>query len=519
VSEKKQKRALVIEDSKIISKIVQREMRRLGYAIDQAYTLGEARKYLESGEYDLLILDLHLPDGEGFDLIADVQFMTQHSKGSKVVVLTSSKDEDLRDELFRFGILDYIIKDTNLVYAISEVVKTIKAVETRQKEKIFVIDDSKFICNQVRKILEPRNYEVAYALNAKEGLARLKEEGTSLLVLDMELPDMHGLEVLEHIRKDPQLRSLPVVVLSGRATPDVIREALKNGASDFMKKPFVFEEFVLKVDLWIDYCNKGKELEEKSEALRKMNENLQQLVEEEVEKNRVKERLLFMQSRHAQMGEMIAMIAHQWRQPLNAIGSAVSLMRQKIRMGRFDEQMAEDIAMKIQRYVEYLSETIDDFRNFFKPDNEKSVTDFDTITRKALDLTGDSLASRGISIRKEIGRADTFVAYENELVQVVINLLKNAEDVLVERRVEKPTITIAIDGDKLQVRDNGGGIEDEVIERIFDPYFSTKSKKEGTGLGLYMVKLIVEEHCGGRVSVRNVDGGAEFTIDMGEAGV
>jgi len=457
------KNILIIEDSKTINNIIKKELDKLAFSTSQAFTLKEAKKLLLNKNYNLIILDLHLPDGEGSELIASIQSLTK----TKVVVLTSMQDKDLREELFEYGILDYIIKDTNLLYSIAEIVKIINKIETKTKtktkEKILVIDDSKFICKQIKTILEPRNYILKYALNAKNGLEKLKKESFDLLILDMELPDLHGLKVLDTIRKDNRFVSLPILVLSGVATPQIVRESLKNGASDFLKKPFVFEEFVLKVDLWIDYFKKERALTKKTFELKFLNDNLEKLVFQKVEENRKKDKIMFQQSRQAQMGEMIAMIAHQWRQPLNAISAAIALINQRVKRGKFDEHTSEKITQKMYQYVEYLSSTIDDFRNFFKPDKQTSVTDFKRICQKALTLIEISLVNKGIELIKKVENVEKFIAYENELIQVVINLLKNAEDILMEKKIENPKIEINIKNKTLSIKDNAGGIPERIL--------------------------------------------------------
>jgi len=499
---------LVIEDSKTINNIIAKVLTNLDFNISQAFTLKQAKEFLYSSKYDLIILDLHLPDGEGSDLIASIKSLSK----TKVIVLTSTHNNDLREELFEFGILDYIIKDKNLMYSINEIVKIINTLSHVNKNKILVIDDSKIICTQIKTTLEPRNYIVDTALTSKDGILKLRSDSYDLLILDMELPDIHGLKVLEMIRKDKKYKSLPIIVLSGTSNPQVIRDVLKNGANDFLKKPFVFEEFILKVDLWIDYFLKTQALEEKTLELQYLNTNLEKLVIQEVEKNSKKDKILFQQSRHAQMGEMIAMIAHQWRQPLSAIASATVVMDQKIKMGKFDDEIGKTISSNIYKYTEHLSTTIDDFRNFFKPNKKMKESNFEKIYEKTINLVDASLLKNNIAIECNIINTTDFYTFENELVQVLLNLIKNAEDILIENNIQNKKISITIDGLNLIVEDNAGGIPLKIIEKIFDPYFSTKNKKEGTGLGLYMSKTIIEDHCCGELSVENSENGAVFKI-------
>ena len=507
------KNILIIEDSKIINHVISKEMQRLGFFVDKAYTLEDARGYLKINQYDLIILDLHLPDGEGSELIANIQSLTK----TKVVILTSSQDEDLREELFQYGIVDYLVKDKNLLYSLSEIIKIIKIIDAtgkKSKDKILIIDDSKFICKQVTTVLEPRNYIVTSTYDGASGIEKVKKENFNLLILDMELPDMHGLEVLEIIRKDPELLDIPIVVLSGTATPDIIRNVLKNGANDFLKKPFVFEEFILKVDLWIDYFKNKKELSDKTTKLNAMNENLHRLVKEEVHKNYTKDKIMFAQSRHAQMGEMISMIAHQWRQPLNIISTASSIINHKIQKDNLSKVLVNDLTLKISKNIEYLSDTIDDFRNFFKLDKKMIVSDFNIVIEKSLVLIKSSIEEKKIELDVEIKSIEKFNSYENELIQVVLNILKNSEDVLIEKKIQNPKISICINNRVLSILDNGGGIQQDYIDKIFDPYFSTKKEKEGTGLGLYMSKIIIDDHCCGKLEIQNTQEGAKFIISL-----
>jgi len=504
---------LIIEDSRTINNIIHNELKKLDFTVSQAFKLSEAKLFLASNKYQLIILDLHLPDGEGSELIANIQSLSD----TKVVVLTSSQDNELREELFQYGILDYIIKDANLLYSISEIVKIIHSLKSPSFENILIIDDSSFICKQIKTILQPRNYKVDYALRAKEGVQKLQNKEYNLLILDMELPDLHGLDVLKIIRQNIHFKLLPILVLSGTTTPEIIREVLKNGANDILKKPFVFEEFILKVDLWIDYFKKEKLLQEKNYELKFLNDNLEKLIYNEVQKSREKDKIMFQQSRQAQMGEMIAMIAHQWRQPLNVIGTASSVINHRIKRDKLDIKTSTELTSKISQNIEYLSATINDFRNFFKPEKEMQVTSFDVILNKSLNLVESSFHANKITISKSEQVVEQFLSYENELVQVVLNLLKNAEDALREGKIKDPKITLVIEGKRISIEDNGGGIPPDILEKIFQPYFSTKLEKEGTGLGLYMSQIIVQEHCKGRLKVKNSNEGAVFTIDLNDS--
>ncbi len=250
--------------------------------------------------------------------------------------------------------------------------------------------------------------------------------------------------------------------------------------------------------------------------LEEINNSLSDKVEEEIQKNREKENKLMQQSRLAQMGEMLSMIAHQWRQPLAAISSTSSALEVKSALGKIDKETVQTSAKNISKYAQHLSETIDDFRNFFKSNKEELESSLNSMLTSVLSIVQTSIEEKNISLILELNTQRRFITYPNELKQVILNLIKNAEDVLLEREIEDAYIKITTysDGDKevLEVDDNAGGIPTDILDKIFDPYFSTKLDKNGTGLGLYMSKTIVEDHCGGELSVSNSEDGAVFRI-------
>lgn len=256
-----------------------------------------------------------------------------------------------------------------------------------------------------------------------------------------------------------------------------------------------------------------KEIQNKTEALQDLNENLQELVVREATKNRLKEQQLVHQSRLAQMGEMISMIAHQWRQPLSAISSTSAAIHLKAQLNKLDRKTTLELSDNISDYSQHLSSTINDFRDFFKSNKEKKKTSYTEIVNSVLNIIEVSIRNKNITLIKELNCDLVFNSYENELKQVLLNLIKNAEDVLLEKEIKNPKIIIETSNGQLLVSDNAGGIPDDVMDRIFEPYFSTKMEKDGTGLGLYMSKIIIEEKCGGSLSAANNKQGAVFIIE------
>ena len=234
-----------------------------------------------------------------------------------------------------------------------------------------------------------------------------------------------------------------------------------------------------------------------------------------------KDMLLQRQAKLAQMGEMISMIAHQWRQPLSAISAASAGLSLKSQLGLIEEDTIEKITQNISDYSQHLSETIDDFRNFFKPNKNLELVNFCELTNSVLSIVDKSITNKNIELILDLDCESQFLSYPNELKQVILNLIQNAQDALIENNIQNPYIKIVATKDttkdlqySLKVCDNAGGINDEILEKIFEPYFSTKLEKNGSGLGLYMSKTIVEEHCHGRLSVINTEDGALFTIEI-----
>jgi len=249
---------------------------------------------------------------------------------------------------------------------------------------------------------------------------------------------------------------------------------------------------------------------------------LEYKVKQAIVEAKQKEKLLREQSRLAQMGEMLSMIAHQWRQPLGAISSAVIATQMNIASGRFNnknEEFLEFLDKKhknINEYVHFLSTTIDDFRNFFKPNKNKELVELTLPIQRALNIVSATMKNNGIKIIFDYNNKQNIYIYHNEVMQVILNILKNSEDNFIEKDIKDREIVISTKKYENQVyiciSDNGNGIDEDILPKIFDPYFSTKLEKNGTGLGLYMSKVIIEEHNNGKLNVRNSREGVCFEI-------
>ena len=248
-------------------------------------------------------------------------------------------------------------------------------------------------------------------------------------------------------------------------------------------------------------ANKTKELQE-------LNENLEQKVLIEAQKVREKDKQMMQQARFAALGEMIGNIAHQWRQPLSAINTTASGMQLQMQLGLTTNEDIKDSYGRIMGYVDFLTQTIEDFRGFFKEDKE--TTDFNIIEtlEKSLSITSATYKDHDIHIFKDF-KDSKFISHgmPSELSQVFLNILNNAKDATISNHIENKNVYILVERDKnynnIYIQDNAGGIPDDILEKVFDPYFTTKHQSQGTGIGLYMSRDIVEKHMNGKLSVTN----------------
>jgi signal transduction histidine kinase len=254
------------------------------------------------------------------------------------------------------------------------------------------------------------------------------------------------------------------------------------------------------------------------EQLHNLNLTLTDQVVEEKNKNAITEKLMITQSRMAIMGEMIGMIAHQWRQPITIIGMVSNNALMDIQMGNLNTvQLSEDLDL-IDKQVHYLSQTIDDFRNFFRPNKLPQKVTLHELYQELIIIFGKNFESNKITLVFEGDLFTPIVTYKNELLQVFLNMLSNSKDAFVEthKKEGKITITSSISDCimTITINDNGGGIPPSIIEHIFEPYFSTKSKQHGTGLGLYMSAIIVEKHLEGNILVHSDTEETTFTVRL-----
>jgi len=258
------------------------------------------------------------------------------------------------------------------------------------------------------------------------------------------------------------------------------------------------------------------ELKNAERELEELNRLLEERVEQEVEKNRKQQMLMMQKNRLAQMGEMINSIAHQWRQPLNNINSDVAVISSVLAKDTIDQKRLQSQIEKIENNTQYMSNTIEDFSNFFRPNKQKKAFMLCATVKSALELL--TPRSKNIDIKLMHNKEVKLYAFKEEYHQVIMIILNNAIDNFESKRTQDPKIDIVIAEDKhttyLSICDNGGGIDEEKIDCIYDPYFTTKFADEGVGLGLYIAKMLIEESMQGKLEAVNKNEGVCFEISI-----
>ncbi|MBF0343787.1 MAG: PAS domain S-box protein [Nitrospirae bacterium] len=267
-----------------------------------------------------------------------------------------------------------------------------------------------------------------------------------------------------------------------------------------------------------------KQMESK---LKELNRTLEMKIQEEIENSRQKEQMLIQQSKMAAMGEMINSIAHQWKQPLNVISLIVQDLRDAYTYGELDNEYVKRSEQTIMQQIQFMVKTIDDFRNFLRPSKEKTLFDIKKAIEELISMFSSLFVKSSIKLKlNHIDNKDfNVLGYPNEFKQVILNVINNSRDAILTRRENRPSgseledkieINLLECNDKrvVCICDTGGGIPGDIVDKIFEPYFTTKSADKGTGIGLYMSKTIIENNMGWKLSVSNKEVGAEFRIEI-----
>ena len=247
---------LIVEDSKSVNRMLTKSFSNKGFNCYSVFSLTEAREMLKKTSIDYVILDLHLPDGSGSEIINELE----NSK-EKIFVLTVESKKEMQDNAYKKGVIDFIIKDADFFFKMEQIQHSIENLEKNRIKTVLIVDDSIIIQEQLKSILGNRNYRTEVADDAQSAMKIIQEKAIDLMFLDVELKNSNGIEFLKENKNYITVkRNIPVLIISGNVNSSVIREGLKAGAIDIISKPYVLEEIILKADLWIDYRRKEEEV-------------------------------------------------------------------------------------------------------------------------------------------------------------------------------------------------------------------------------------------------------------------
>lgn len=250
------------------------------------------------------------------------------------------------------------------------------------------------------------------------------------------------------------------------------------------------------------------------QQLKKINHTLEERVKQEVADNLEKDRMMMRQAREAAMGEMIGNVAHQWKQPLNSLALNIQEMQYSYQIQTLTAEEMDRGTARSMELIRFMSQTVDDFKNFFSP--QKSVRPFSLVSEveRALSFVSSSYRDKSLTLEKHIKEDSQLNGVSNEFVQILMNILQNAVEAFEDKKVLAPHVTVTVTREQgralVAIRDNAGGIAPDMFERIFEAYAT--SKNNGSGIGLYMSRMIIEKSFGGTITAANVEGGAEFRI-------
>jgi len=485
---------LMVDDSKTFNQKITDSLNKLGHKVTQSYTLKDTQDFIEKEQYDFILLDLILPDGEGDELI---DIMSDELR-AKVIVLSGDTDNQRRSHIFESGILDYFSK-SNPTHKIIEDIKTLLCnIEKNSNINILIVDDSSFMRRMLRGILSPKRFNIFEAKDAVNGLEVLENEDIHLVLLDYEMPGMDGIEMIEKIKRDVRFLGLPIIMLSGNDSKDVVARALKNGASDFLKKPFATEELLLKCDLQVkDYINvqriKAKE-QELEIALKKTKEAEQ----------------------HKAM--FLANMSHEIRTPLNAILGFVDILTDE----EIDEKKQQYL-QTVQNSGDLLLNLINDILDFSKIESgkldiNKEVFSIDELYQIIISLYSPSIKEKGLNLKTIIDSNLPKYFYSDYLriKQIFTNLIGNATKFTPKGGDVTFEITLTNDKKSIEfsISDTGIGIDPKNHQKVFELFSqaesSTTKKFGGTGLGLSICSKLVKLLDGDIGIISELNKGSKF---------
>jgi DNA-binding response OmpR family regulator len=519
----KTRTVLIVDDDKIIREQLQKELKREFYRPLLAADGNTALESFGQEEIDIAILDVKLPDMDGLEVLKKVK---EKKPDCEVIVITGLGTQEIAIKSLRTGAIDYIEKPINTDELSAALGRAQEKLDEREelsyKNRLLVIDDEKEIVQRLKRVLEKEGYEVLGAYSGEEGLSIIENSKVDVVMTDIRMDDMDGIEVLQRAKR--LYRDIEGIMVTGFKDQELAIRSLRAGAIDYIIKPINLDELLFSIKRAIERINlnrdrlyRNRELKISSEIISKMNQELERRIEERSMELSQTQAQLFQTSKLATLGEMSAGLAHEMNQPLGGISLIAKHLRKLMERERLSKEEIESGLGDIEASVKRMSKIIQHIRTFARQDTlQFTEVDVNETIDSALSLLGEQLRLHEIEMVQELSPALPRIAGEPyQLEQVWINLIANARDALDEKDKQisdgrgqvanyKKSLKISTIYDpesekpcvQVRVSDNGIGLGEEQKEKIFEPFFTTKEVGKATGLGLSISHGIIESHKG-----------------------
>ena len=508
------KTVLIVDDDRVIREQLEKELKRNFFRILLAINGKTALETFAQEEIDILILDVKLPDMNGLEVL---QKAKEKKPDCEVIVITGFGTQEIAIQSLRRGAIDYIekpIKMDELTTALGRAQEKLSEKEQLcYKNTLLVLDDEEEIVKRLKRALEKEGYEVFSACNGEAGLSVIEKNKIDVVISDINMGDMDGIEVLQRAKKLHQ--DIEGIMITGYKNQELAIRALRAGAIDYITKPINLDGLLFSINRAIERINlnrtrlyRDRELKITSEIIAKMNEELERRIEERTNELSQTQAQLFQTSKLATLGEMAAGLAHEMNQPLGGMSLVARYLRKLIERGKLSQEEIESGLDDIEASVKRMSKIIQHIRTFARQDTLKFIqVDVNETLDSALSLLGEQLRLHEIEVIQDLSNGlPQIVGEPYQLEQVWINLISNARDALDEKGEQiadyqkrvKIATTYHAESRLVEVNfsDNGVGIPEEAKKKVFEPFFTTKEVGKAMGLGLSISYGIIESHKG-----------------------
>jgi len=352
-------------------------------------------------------------------------------------------------------------------------------------KNILIVDDNPTNILLIEAILESEGFNNTFsASGALEAYEILEHEDINLILMDVMLPEIDGLEATETIKSNTKYSHIPIIMVTATEDDEILKNSFKLGAVDFVRKPVNQVELIARITTILQ--------------------------------SQEKDDFIIQHSRFDVMEEIIGMLAHQWRQPLSIISAIIGTLQTQHHLSSLSDEDLSKSLKSISDHTNELSQMITTFREFFKTDTSPSLADPNDAIHEAKELMKEDLQQHHVKLQLKLSDMEPIFYVQNLLVQVLTNLIANSKEAAERNDIKDAQIIISSFTQKgkinISVEDNAGGIDKDVIDHIFEPYYSTKMEKNGKGLGLYIAKSILTQQLQGNISVTSQDENTKFLI-------